>query len=179
MPSIDKNFLLQLKDDYKKYSVFLETGTYQGETILGMEDCFTKLYTIEIKEEFYNNIKNKYKGNKIDFFLGDSSTVLPKVLPTINDKIIFFLDGHWSSGTTGKGEKHCPLYEELEAIKNLCKNSAIIIIDDVRLFGSNNICDWSEINESNILSILDTRVEQVYFLPSTLSKTDRMVIHLK
>jgi hypothetical protein len=178
MPSLDKNFLMLLKDDYRKYPVFIETGTYIGETIFNMEEYFKELYTIEIKEEFLVNVKNRYGGNKINFLLGDSSKVLTTLLPNIQEKVIFFLDGHWSWGDTGKGDKHCPLYEELYSIKNLYKNSAIIIIDDVRLFGTNNICDWSDINKSKIVSILDDRIEQMYFLDSSLSKNDRMIIHL-
>lgn len=37
-----------------------------GETILSLETYFTNLYTIEIKEEFYKNVKNAYTGKKIN-----------------------------------------------------------------------------------------------------------------
>jgi hypothetical protein len=43
MPSIDINFLLELQDDYKNYSCFIETGTLNGETIFYVEPYFNKL----------------------------------------------------------------------------------------------------------------------------------------
>ena len=54
-----------------------------GETILHVEQYFSNLYTIEIKKEFYETQKKKYKGNKINFYLGDSGDVLTAILPIL------------------------------------------------------------------------------------------------
>ena len=186
MPSINLDFLKKIQTDYKNYPNFIETGTYKGETILHMEQYFSNLYTIEIKKAFYENVKNNYKGNKINFYLGDSGDVLNEILPTINDKSIIFLDGHWSAGSTGKGKKDCPLYEELTSIMVNHTNEAVIIVDDVRLFGRgpNNKgskydkCNWEEINIENTLKIVKDRMVNHYFLPSKFNKEDRLVIHI-
>jgi hypothetical protein len=183
MPSLNKDFLLTLKDDYTKYSCFIETGTARGETIFAVEPEFEKLYTIEISEKYYNYTKSKYSGNKINFILGDSSIVFSTLLQIITDKCIFFLDGHWSSRDTGKGEKDVPLDEEITHIKNLFKQDAIIIIDDFRLFGLDSSSgllgeDWSKINKDNLVNILGSRVKEVYHLDSKFAKNDRLVIHV-
>lgn len=183
MPSINLDFLKKMQTNYKNYPNFIETGTFRGDTILYMEQYFLNLYTIEIKKEFYENVKNNYNGNKINFYLGDSGDVLTEILPNINDKSIIFLDGHWSSGNTGKGKKDCPLYEELNAIISNHKDEAIIIVDDVRLFGKgpnkgNETCNWEEINIDNILKIVNNRMTNYYFLPSYIYEEDRMVIHI-
>ena len=47
MPSINLDFLNKLKNDYKDYPNFIETGTYFGETIMELEKYFSNLYTIE------------------------------------------------------------------------------------------------------------------------------------
>jgi hypothetical protein len=149
MPNIDIYFLQMLQDDYRNYSCFIETGIYNGTTTFALEPFFDKIYTIEFSETHYNNTKNKYNGNKISFLLGDSSIVLKSLLPTIKEKAIFFLDGHWSAGDTGRSDKDCPLIEEVTHIMNLFENEAIIIIDDYRLFGlllpteDSFIIDWS------------------------------------
>lgn len=182
MPSIDKDFLVLLQDDYTKYPTFIETGTFEGSTIFGLESYFDQLHTVEISEKYYNDAKNKYNGNKINFILGDSSVVFGSLLPNITDKCIFFLDGHWSSGDTGKGEKEVPLIEEITHINDLFINSAIIIIDDFRLFGQSPIngCneDWSHINKETILDILKTRTTKVYHLDSGCCNDDRLIIHI-
>ena len=183
MPSINLDFLKKLQTDYKNYPNFIETGTMWGDTILHMEQYFSNLYTIEIKKEYYENVKNKYKGDKINFYLGDSGDVLTEILPNINGRSIFFLDGHWSAGNTGRGKKDCPLYEELTSIMSNHTDEAIIIVDDVRLFGmgpnkGNEICNWEEINVKNILKIVKNRMTKHYFLPSKLNKEDRLLIHI-
>ena len=183
MPSINKNFLLNLHDDYTKYSCFIETGTLNGETTFALEPHFDNLYTIEFSEKYYNNTKQRYIGNKINFILGDSSIVFTSLLPNITEKSIFFLDGHWSSGDTGHSEKDCPLNEEITHIHNLFQNEAIIIVDDFRLFGLSPSSgklneDWSNINKENLLNILKSRINKVYHLDSEHAKDDRLIIHI-
>ena len=58
-----------IKNDYKlqDYKTFFETGTYEGETLLELESCFEKLFSVEISEKlFYKNIFNtEINANKI------------------------------------------------------------------------------------------------------------------
>jgi len=182
MPSINLEFFKKLQNNYKNYDCFIETGTFDGNTILNVEPYFEKLYTIEISEKYYNNTKSKYSGDKIKFILGDSSVVLNSLLKYINCKSIFFLDGHWSSGDTGRSDKDVPLVEEITSINNLFRNEAIIIIDDFRLFGMSRETglneDWSYINKEHLLDILRSRIDKVYHLDSELAEDDRLVIHI-
>ena len=182
MPALEKEIILQILEQYPRFKSFVETGTYMGDTIFSLEDAFEELYTIEIKEEFYNNLTAKYKGSKINFILGDSSTEIKNVLPRLKYDTIFFLDGHWSAGNTGKGGKDYPLYEEIQSIMSFNK-SAIIIIDDVRLFGKgppkgNEVCNWEDISVEKIFEITKKRLKEYCFLPSVLSERDRLVLHI-
>jgi len=182
MPSLNRGTLLQLQDDYTQYPCFVETGTLVGGTIFGMEPHFDTLYTIELSEHYHNGTKNAYKGTKINFILGDSGQVLGELTPTLTQPTIFFLDGHWNSGNTGRGAKDCPLVEEITHIATSFKHKAIIIIDDYRLFGLGPATgvgeNWTEIRKDTLVDILGVRVEKVYHLDSELTKDDRLVIHI-
>lgn len=183
MPSLDSNIFKQLKMD-NEYPVFIESGTYNGNTIFNMERHFNKLFTIEIAEHYYNNTKSKYNGNKIKFNLGDSLSVFNTLLPSIDNNTIFFLDGHWSAGDTGKGIKDCPLIEECQIINTLFKHNAILIIDDYRLFGkgpsfNNEVCNWEDISKDSIINTLKDRITDTYHLPSELHNEDRLIVHIK
>ena len=90
------------------------------------------------------------------------------------------MDGHWSVGNTGKGEKDCLLYEELLSFDK----NAIIIIDDVRLFGKgpskgDEVCNWEDISVEKIFEITKERLKEYCFLPSILVPNDRLLINLK
>ena len=141
--------------------IFIETGTYTGKTCINVSDFFDKLYTIEISSKYFSvSSENFHKQNikNIDVLLGDSTNILPVVLKNIDQNVFFWLDGHWSMGDTGKGEKHCPLLEECQAIMEYCKSKkkkSIIMIDDIRIFGTNDgNLDWSSITKDKIISIL-------------------------
>lgn len=195
MPSLELSIIKNILDKSKniilpelniEYPIFIETGTYMGSTINKMKYIFDELYTIEIDEKLYNNAKNKYKDtNKIKFYLGDSGKILNNIISIINNNAIFFLDGHYSSGITGKGDKDVPLYEELNSIITQFNYYSIIIIDDVRLFGKgpNNKDNyqnenWEDININEILKIVKPKLLSHYYLPSKLHKQDRLILHL-
>ena len=62
-------------------------------------------------------------------------------------------------------------------------DEAVIIVDDIRLFGmgpnkGNCLENWEEINIENTLKIVKDRMVNHYFLPSKLNKEDRLVIHI-
>lgn len=187
MPALSYDFIKEIvykeNNNNIKYNIFVETGTWLGHTIFEMEPYFESLYTIEINEKFYNNIVSKYTNNKIKFLLGASEDKLVEILPSLKENTIFFLDGHWSAGDTGKGKKDVPLYDELTCISTYFSPNAIIIIDDVRLFGkgpnnTNEICNWEEINEENLLNTLGNRIKQYYYMPSSICEKDRLIIHI-
>jgi hypothetical protein len=56
------------------------------------------------------------------------------IIEKVNHPAIFWLDGHYSGDITAKGDKECPILEELAAIFSGEKHDHILLIDDARLF---------------------------------------------
>lgn len=145
----------QLHKSINGFDVFIESGTLMADTSLNVCHLFDSVHTIELSEKFYNLSKERIENSgvkNITQHFGDSSTIIPKLLKKLKvDTCVFFLDGHWSSGDTAKGNKDCPLIEECCAINNLYSGKKIIIlIDDFRLFGTYNNENWSDISEDKI-----------------------------
>lgn len=162
----------EFKDENFKF--FVETGTNAGFTVNNMIPFFEKIHSIELSREYYKSACEKFKNNKnVTLHLGDSSIVLRDIMTQFDDNTVFFLDGHWSGGDTAKGDKDCPLIEELDNIVKHFKHKALIIIDDYRLFGTKGNEDWTEITDENIKNVVKER------MISIKSNNDRLVISLK
>ena len=130
--SLKNEFLKELSDIFK-IDVFIETGTWRGETTNNAISCFKEIHTIELSPGFYKDASERFKNNyNVHVHLGDSLDILPKILPTIKRKILFWLDGHYSEGGTAKGKQNTPLLNELRIIKENSLNRPIILIDDIR-----------------------------------------------
>src|SRR4029450_3792873 len=114
--------------------VFVETGTYQGETTKWASQHFKDVYTIERAEALFREFGaplSQLKGVRTS--LGDSRHVLPLVLEEVGqNSCVVWLDGHWSGGHTAGSGDECPLLDELSALAK--RKSDIILIDDARLF---------------------------------------------
>ena len=129
----------------------------------------------------YDDLVNNYTNNKINFINNYSSYVLPNLYKNIlKNNTIFFLDGHWSRMDTAKGHKEVHLIQELTTINNYFTEAAIIIVDDIRLFGKcpqfNDFrfsdVDWSYINMKDVFNTFSDRILHYYFLPCECAKDD-------
>lgn len=65
---------------------------------------------------------------------GDSSSVLPDLVHSLRDTMLFWLDGHCSDGVTGQREAYCPIFAELRSIFLDRKDDCYLMIDDARFF---------------------------------------------
>lgn len=131
--SLSHRFLHDIKNAFN-IECFVETGTLSGGTTLRSADIFPEVHTIELSADLYERTAHQLRQRQNIFpYLGESTEVLAKILPTIAKKnIAFFLDAHYSGGVTARGIDNTPLAREIMLIGSHYKD-AVIIIDDIRL----------------------------------------------
>ena len=187
MPSLTKEYLMNTikgfkdsKNIFRKYAYFVETGIWKGDTTFEMEKLFEKVFAIELNKIYLEDVKSRYDGNKIEFLEGKTEELIGPLCRKLDKRTIFFLDAHtdrnppkWLGATN-----YVPIFEELKDIMRYFKEEAIIIVDDVKLFGINQR-GWRKINEESILNIVRERLIDYYYGPSEKHEKDRMFIHLK
>jgi len=138
--------------------IFIETGTFMGDMVYAVRKYFKVIYSIELGSDLWQAAVERFKKKThITILQGDSGKVLIDLVPQIKEKAIFWLDGHYSSGVTAKGDKNCPIFEELSAIFD-SKINHILLIDDARCF--NGSCDYPTIEELSAF-ILSKRSQSV------------------
>jgi hypothetical protein len=129
-----QNIIFEFQKKYG-YETLIETGTYKGDMVEAQKKYFNKIYSIELSIKLYRMAKKRFRKDKnIEIIQGDSGKVLSSIVGKLTKPAIFWLDGHYSAGMTAKGDKECPIFEELEAIFNAKTFNHILLIDDARCF---------------------------------------------
>lgn len=120
---------------------WVETGTYLGQTTAFLAQFGSEVVSIEPSLMHFENAQNRFRNiGNIKLVFGYSEEQLEKIMLTFikNDvsDVSFWLDGHYSGGTTVQGNKETPIREELSVISRYKTQlkSVSVMIDDVRNF---------------------------------------------
>lgn len=152
--SIDIELVKVLKKTLPSLDIFVETGTFKGDTVALVKSFFQEIITIELAEEYYHLSRLRfYDDAKVKVIQGDSAQQLKKCQNYLASKsVLYWLDAHWCVAESIAGVmSQCPLLSELVAIARL-NNDSVIIIDDARLFLApppvpHEITDWPSFND--------------------------------
>jgi hypothetical protein len=110
--------------------VFVETGTYYGETTRLLSRVARRVLTVELSPTHYRMALRTSKKPNIELTFGDSREFLRRITPQLTGKICFFLDAHPTNPeTTPEGEVDIPILEELRIV-TANSHTTLIIIDD-------------------------------------------------
>ncbi len=177
-----ESILTQTQNNYE-LDLFVETGTWKGDTLNAVHPLFNNLISIEISDELFKSSSARFeKNSKIKILKGDSSIVLTSVLNSNqNQNILFFLDGHFSAGDTGKGDIDVPLETELKCIMKEYNKPCLIIVDDAHLFEyKDELVDWSYINEEKILQVTSKRLKNYFYVtPPFKPELKRLILEIE
>ena len=136
---------------------YFETGLWDASSNVSSKQAlscgFDKVYCIEIRTDWFdlgNDIYKEYimKG-RCKLYLDDSTNMKKYVMSDeFNNKTMFFLDAHVDNPNIHNYKKICPLFDELEAIKNMKRKDNLILVDDLRII--KNSFPWGEKSYGNI-----------------------------
>lgn len=157
-----EEIVLYLKRTYN-VPVFVETGTFLGNTARWASQHFSAVFTIEFAEAIYHQAVSAHRHiSHIAFLYGHTREKLAEVVNTLSTPAIFWLDAHWSDGATYGANDECPVLDEVTIILQSAQDH-IILIDDARMFLAppphpHHSAAWPDL--STIIYALNTRGER-------------------
>lgn len=119
-----------------KSQVFVETGTLGGTTSFVAAPLFKAVHTVELSKYHYQRVTEKNTFSNLKTYLGNSSDVLKRIVPTISQSKLYWLDAHFSGGNTAtlrddRGVAISPLMDEIQVILSNGLKDSVILIDDI------------------------------------------------
>jgi len=127
--------------------VFVETGTYMGEMVAAMLRRFRHIYSVELSDVLYEKAAARFARHpQVKVFHGDSATQMGRILREAEGRrTLFWLDAHWSGGSTARGDVVSPIVSELDQILSPSTGTPVILIDDAYCFVGAN--DYPTVDE--------------------------------
>lgn len=131
--AIKQELIIRYKNKHK-INTLVESGTYFGDMVWAQRNNFDKIYSIELNKDLSEFSQKRFKRNKhIEIIFGDSGKIMPILIEELSQKTLFWLDGHFSAGITSRGDKDCPIAEEMKAI--LSSNiEHVVLISNARCY---------------------------------------------
>lgn len=136
-------FLQKLMNTFKP-KVFFETGTCQAKTTIRAACLFNKVYTVELHKGLYDSARQKLQQfDNVTIAHDTSARFIADSAPGLKGTVLFWLDAHYSGRGTAltfddpnAPDAITPIRQELDAIKNAHLDDCVILIDDIRGFGT-------------------------------------------
>lgn len=136
LPDLMKRAILKSAAAEFGARMLVETGTLRGDTVWYFRDQFDRIFSIEVQPQLAALAAERFASHPhISIVEGDSAVKLADVVPQLTAPALFWLDGHYSAGTTGRGANDCPIWHELDIIVGNMTQPFLILMDDARYFG--------------------------------------------
>lgn len=133
---------------------FVETGTFEGESLNIAAKLFPECHSVEISPDYHRKAQERFAGAPgISLALAPSPEFLHQHREYFASRAtVFWLDAHWCAAKhTGESDGQSPLMRELRALRPLHPQSTILI-DDARLYlapppAPHRVGEWPDFHE--------------------------------
>lgn len=176
-------------------SNYFETGLYDprrenASIKQALKTSIEKVYSIEIRKDFVemakkdNLISSEINKNRCNVYCDDSVNLYKYIQEdNFKNKTIFFFDAHVDNDNIKNYKTKCPLFYELNALKEINRKDNIICIDDLRILKTNN--PWGETNKNKVnyideikKNILDINPEYKFSTLDGIIKDDVLLAYI-
>jgi|LakMenEpi03Aug12_release.lakeMendotaPanAssembly.Ray.scaffolds.fasta_scaffold48295_8 hypothetical protein len=168
------NFLLTNFPQLKSLNIFIESGTYKGDTTRLMTKYYKDIYTFEINPRLFMDSQDASLTAKLTnahHYFGNCYDLMAKVMAMDTRQCFFFLDAHQSGA-----DIHVTLYQELQVINDNYPQTqfGVVVVDDYRLWNTEPIPrNWQHITTQKIVDSLNK-----HKISKTFVVNDRMYIFI-
>lgn len=119
------------------HRIFVEAGTYKGETTAFLIPHTDQVFSVELHDELYAAAQQRFADHpNVTVIHGDSLVEIPKIVANCSTPPLVYLDGHFSGPGTAEGQEMEPAESTLRRLADVTPAGSTIVIDDLRLFGS-------------------------------------------
>ncbi|KAF0227999.1 MAG: hypothetical protein FD175_2393 [Beijerinckiaceae bacterium] len=116
-------------------TTFVETGTFKGDTLASVAATGIRAISVELSAEYFDRANQRFAGQRnVELHLGDAGDVLPRIVATLQEPALFWLDGHYSAGETAHGVLASPVSAEVRCILDSPVKGHVMLIDDAHEF---------------------------------------------
>lgn len=122
-------------------ATWIETGTFKGDTTAFLAGFADRVVSLEPAPGLFAAAEARFRGAPhVQIVNAPSETAFPGLLADIDGPVCFWLDGHYSAGSTFQGETDTPIGVEMDAIEAALPRlgPVAVLIDDIRLFDPEN-----------------------------------------
>ncbi len=130
-----KHLFLERLARERGHQIFIESGTFLGDTAMHMAAHCESVLTVELDPDFYARAERRFARMPwVTVVRGDSIEKIPELVRAAAHPPLVWLDGHYSGGGTACGEEAEPAVRILRALESVAAGTTIVV-DDLRMFG--------------------------------------------
>jgi len=143
--TLKREHLLALRAE-RDHRVFVESGTYLGDTVEALRPHVDRVVSVEIEPELHARAVARFASAPgVEILCGDASDHLPRVLAELAQPALVWVDGHFSGGVTGRGVEDEPAVTILTRLASAARPGTTLLVDDLRMFGDD--AAWPTLEE--------------------------------
>lgn len=156
--SAKRAHLLRLLNE-RRHTVFVEAGTYLGDTVAFFSKHASQIVSVELHDELWRRAAERFADvPNVDIQHGDALELVPAIVAQLAAAPLIWLDGHHSGEGTAAGRENEPAAAILRSLGEVSPVGTTVVIDDLRLFGTPQYARLDELVRSATSSFPDARV---------------------